>query len=263
METEKYYANKNIFNPIDSVCVVTGGSSGIGVALIKSLIKKKAKKVINIDIKKNNISEIDFHSCDVGNNKEVEKTLSSIYKKYNHIDLFCSNAGIFRADDAFASAEHWDKVIKTNILQHANIVRHCMSNMIVRKKGWFLITGSAAGLLSQVGSATYSTTKHATIGFAEWLAITYGDKNIGVSVLCPQAVKTPMTENIKNGGVAGIDGMLEADFVANFTLDQMALGKFLITPHEIVNKYIKNKAANPEKWIIGMRKLYKKFVSER
>jgi short-subunit dehydrogenase len=136
-----------------------------------------------------------------------------------------------------------------------------MSDMISRKKGWFLITASAAGLLSQVGSATYSTTKHATVGFAEWLAITYGDKNIGVSVLCPQGVKTPMTQNMKNGGVAGIDGMLEANEVAKFTLDQMALGKFLITPHETVNKYIKIKAADTDKWIIGMRKLYKKFVN--
>ena len=261
MNKEQTYANKNIFNPKDSVCVITGGSSGIGLALIKILQERKAKKIINIDIKKNNLNNVDFYNCDVGINEEVKNTIASIYNKYNHIDLFCSNAGIFRADDAFASAEHWDKVIKTNILQHANIVRNCMSNMIIRKKGWFLITGSAAGLLSQVGSATYSTTKHATIGFAEWLAITYGDKNIGVSVLCPQGVITPMTENMKNGGVAGIDGMLEASDVAKHTLDQMALGKFLITPHTIVNKYIKIKAADPEKWIIGMRKLYKKFVS--
>ena len=261
MDKVQNYANKNIFNPIDSVCVVTGGSSGIGLALIKTLITRKAKKVINIDIQKNNLSEVDFYSCDVGNDKEVQKTLATIYKEYDHIDLFCSNAGIARDDDAFASVEHWDKIIKTNILQHTNIVRNSMSNMISREKGWFLITASAAGLLSQVGSATYSTTKHATVGFAEWLAITYGDKNIGVSVLCPQGVKTPMTENMKNGGVAGIDGMLEANEVAKFTLDQMALGKFLITPHEIVNKYIKIKAADTDKWIIGMRKLYKKFVN--
>ena len=261
MNIEHIYANKNIFNPKDSVCVITGGSSGIGLALIKILQERKAKKIINIDIKKSNLSSVDFYNCDVGINEEVKNTIASIYNKYNHIDLFCSNAGIARDDDAFASVEHWDKVIKTNILQHTNIVRNCMQNMLLRKKGWFLITASAAGLLSQVGSATYSTTKHATIGFAEWLAITYGDKNIGVSVLCPQGVITPMTENMKNGGVAGIDGMLEASDVAKHTLDQMALGKFLITPHAIVNKYIKIKAADPEKWIIGMRKLYKKFVS--
>ena len=116
-------------------------------------------------------------------------------------------------------------------------------------------------MLSQVGSATYSTTKHATVGFAEWLCITYGDCGIGVSLLCPQGVNTPMTENMINGGVAGINGMLEASEVAKITLNEMCKGKFLITPHEIVKKYIKIKADDTEKWIIGMRKLYKKFVN--
>ena len=132
--------------------------------------------------------------------------------------------------------------------------------MLKNNLGWFLITASAAGLLSQVGSATYSTTKHAAVGFAEWLSITYGNLGIGVSLLCPQGVNTPMTENIKNGGVAGINGMLEAEEVAKISLDQMAMGKFLITPHEIVRKYLKIKADDTEKWIIGMRKLYKKYV---
>ena len=133
--------------------------------------------------------------------------------------------------------------------------------MLSNNKGWFLITASAAGLLSQVGSATYSTTKHAVVGFSEWLSITYGEQGIGVSVLCPQGVNTPMTANMKDGGVAGINGMLEANEVAEFALDKMLQGKFLITPHEIVNKYIKIKADDPDKWIIGMRKLYNKFVS--
>ena len=145
-------------------------------------------------------------------------------------------------------------------MQHTNVVRNSISGMLKNKKGWFLITASAAGLLSQVGSATYSTTKHATVGFAEWLSITYGDIGIGVSVLCPQGVNTPMTENIKNGGVAGINGMLEPDNVAEYTLDQMNLGQFLITPHEIVKKYMQIKASDADKWIIGMRKLYKMFV---
>ena len=110
-----------------------------------------------------------------------------------------------------------------------NIVRNSISKMLKKKKGWYLITASAAGLLSQVGSATYSTTKHAAVGFAEWLSITYGDLGIGVSVLCPQGVITPMTEKLKNGGVAGIDGMLDASQVALISLEQMSKGKFLIT----------------------------------
>ena len=163
-------------------------------------------------------------------------------------------------NDGLASVKHWDQVWKTNVLQHTNIVRNCISRMLLQENGWFLITASAAGLLSQVGSATYSTTKHATIGFAEWLSITYGDLGIGVSVVCPQGVNTAMTQKLENGGVAGINGMLEANEVAKISLDQMALGKFLITPHEVVKKYIKIKANNPDKWILEMRKLYKRFV---
>ena len=261
MNKEKVYANKTIFKPKDSVCVITGGSSGIGLALIKILLERKAKKIINIDIKNNKKIDIDFLKCDVGDSFEVKQTINKIYKKYKKIDLFCSNAGIAVDDDGLASDKHWDHILKINLLQHTNIVRNCISEMLKNKSGWFLITASAAGLLSQVGSATYSTTKHATVGFAEWLTITYGDSGIGVSLLCPQGVNTPMTANIKNGGVAGINGMLEPEDVAKISLDQMALGKFLITPHEIVKKYIKIKSEDTDKWILGMRKLYKKFVS--
>ncbi len=256
------YANVKGFNPLKSICVVTGGSSGIGMALIKELKKRKAKKIINIDVIRSSQDEIDFYKCDVGNNEKMKEVFNDILKKYNSIDLVCSNAGIARDDDGLATVEHWNTIWKTNVLQHTNIVRNCIPKMLSKKNGWFLITASAAGLLSQVGSATYSTTKHATVGFAEWLSITYGDLGIGVSVLCPQGVNTPMTENVKNGGVAAINGMLEAEEVAIIALDQMFLGKFLITPHDIVKKYIKIKADDTDKWILGMRKLYKKFVNQ-
>ena len=260
MVVPKIYANKHGFDAFNTICIITGGSSGIGKALIKQLKNRKAKKIINIDIMNSNRGDVDFYKCDVGDNDKIKNVFDDILKKYKRIDLICSNAGIARDDDGLASVEHWNNVWKTNVLQHTNVVRNSISGMLKNKKGWFLITASAAGLLSQVGSATYSTTKHATVGFAEWLSITYGDIGIGVSVLCPQGVNTPMTENIKNGGVAGINGMLEPDNVAEYTLDQMNLGQFLITPHEIVKKYMQIKASDADKWIIGMRKLYKMFV---
>ncbi len=262
MKQNDTFANKNTFDPKNKICVVTGGSSGIGLALIKELLNRKAKKVINIDIIDNHLDKVAFYNCDVGNNQDVKLVLNKIYQKFSSIDLFCCNAGVAKDDDGLASVEHWEKVWKTNVLQHTNIVRNSIKNMLANNSGWFLITASAAGLLSQVGSATYSTTKHAVIGFSEWLAITYGERGIGVSVLCPQGVNTPMTENKKNGGVAGINGMLETSEVAKFTLDKMSQGKFLITPHEVVNKYIKIKASDTDKWIIGMRKLYKRFVDQ-
>ncbi len=260
MNNHNIVANNRVFNPLNSICVVTGGSSGIGFSLIKELKKRKAKKIINIDIVECNQSEVDFYKCDVGDNDMIRKVLDEIYFKYKEIDLICSNAGIAKDDDGLATVDHWNKIWATNVLQHTNLVRNSITKMIEKKNGWFLITASAAGLLSQVGSATYSTTKHAAVGFAEWLSITYGNYNIGVSLLCPQGVNTPMTKGLENGGVAGINGMLESEEVAKVALDQMSLGQFLITPHEIVKKYIKIKADNTDKWILGMRKLYKKFI---
>ena len=262
MEYKNNTANKFKFDAKNKVCVVTGGSSGIGLAIINELKKRRAKKVINIDIVNISKNNDDFYSCDIGNNNKVKEVLENIYKKYSNVDLFCCNAGIAKDDDGLASEQHWEKILKINLLQHTIIVRHSIQNMLSNNRGWYLITASAAGLLSQVGSATYSTTKHATVGFAEWLSITYGERGIGVSLLCPQGVNTAMTADIKDGGVAGINGMLEATDVAKFTLDEMYKGKFLITPHEIVKKYIKIKAENTDKWIIGMRRLYKKYVKQ-
>ena len=260
MHNDNVFANKKGFNPKNKICLVTGGSSGIGLALVNELSERKAKAVINIDLKNNSAARAEFFFANVGIKNEMESVLNRIYKKFNKVDIVCCNAGIAKDDDANASEDHWQQIINTNLLQHTILARYCIPKMLIENEGWFLITASAAGLLSQVGSATYSTTKHAAVGFAEWLAITYGDKNIGVSLLCPQGVNTPMTEKLKDGGVAGINGMLEANQVASVTLNAINKGQFLITPHEIVRKYIKIKANNTDKWILGMRKLYKDFI---
>ena len=129
--------------------------------------------------------------------------------------------------------------------------------MLTNKQGWFLITASAAGLLSQVGSATYSTTKHAVVGFSEWLAITYGEKGIGVSCLCPQAVETAMTA--QGAGTAGVDGMISADECALDVIDAIKKDRFLVTPHKEVLEYIQRKSSDYDRWISGMQRLQKKF----
>ena len=261
MEKNKNYANLKGFSPEGKVCVITGGSSGIGKSLIEELIFRKAKLLINIDLKKSDDPRVESFCANVGSFSEIKKVILEIYKRFGNIDLFCCNAGVACDDAADATVHHWKKIIDTNLMQHIYAVNCCIENMLKNKSGWFLVTASAAGLLSQVGSATYSTTKHATVGFAEWLSITYGNKGIGVSLLCPQGVKTAMTANIKDGGVAGINGMLEAEEVAKKTLDDMEKGKFLITPHEIVKKYIKIKSNDTDSWILGMRKLYQKYIN--
>jgi short-subunit dehydrogenase len=133
--------------------------------------------------------------------------------------------------------------------------------MLERGEGYLLNTASAAGLLTQIDSACYSATKHAAVGFAEWLAVTYGDRGISVSVLCPQAVRTAMTADFENGGVAGVDGMIEPEEVADCVIEAIGEERFMILPHPTVAQYFQNKAGNYERWLAGMRRLRARFQS--
>jgi NAD(P)-dependent dehydrogenase (short-subunit alcohol dehydrogenase family) len=123
-----------------------------------------------------------------------------------------------------------------------------------------LNTSSAAGLLNQVGSAPYAVTKHAAIGFAEWLSITYGDRGIKVSALCPQAVRTAMTADSEEGGVAGLDGMLEPEQLADTVIETLAEERFLVLPHPEVLTYMQRKAGDYDRWLKGMRRLQERFA---
>ena len=130
--------------------------------------------------------------------------------------------------------------------------------MVARGGGYLFSTASAAGLLSQIGSAPYAVTKHAAVGLAEWLAITHGDDGIKVSVLCPQAVRTAMTAGNPDG-VASIDGMMEPDVVAEACVRAIEAEEFLVLPHPEVLDYMRNKTADYGRWIGGMRKLNRRF----
>ncbi|MFT5561288.1 MAG: NAD(P)-dependent dehydrogenase (short-subunit alcohol dehydrogenase family), partial [Litorivivens sp.] len=123
-------------------------------------------------------------------------------------------------------------------------------------------TASAAGLLTQIGSAPYAVTKHAAVAYAEWLAVTYGDRGIKVSALCPQAVRTAMTENTKNGGVAGIDGMMEPEQLCDSVVETLQSEKFLVLPHPEVLTYMQRKSADYDRWITGMKRLQAQFGRE-
>ena len=177
------------------------------------------------------------------------------------IDIYCSNVGIGAHEDFLSlDNDHWKRMIDTNLMSHIYGVRHVLPSMIDRGSGHLVFTASAAGLLSQIGSVTYSVTKHAVVSLAEWLKITYGKRGIGVSCICPQAVRTAMTA--QGAGVAGIDGMIEPDVVANDTLKAIESDQFLVTPHKQVREYIQFKTADYERWIEGMQKLQDSFIEE-
>ena len=197
-------------------------------------------------------------TADVTNEKDIIKIVNT---SIDDIDIFCSNVGIGGYEDFLKlSNDEWRKMIDTNLMSHIYGVRHVLPKMLDRGSGYLVFTASAAGLLSQLGSVTYSVTKHAVVSLAEWLKITYGKLGIGVSCICPQAVRTAMTG--QGAGVAGIDGMIEPDVVANDTLEAIERDQFLITPHKQVMEYIQFKAVDYEGWIEGMQKLQDSFIEE-
>ena len=153
-----------------------------------------------------------------------------------------------------SSNEDWSKNWNLHVMSHVFAAKKLLPNMLRRGSGYFVNTASAAGLLSHIDSITYSTTKHAAIGLAEWLAITYGKQGISVSILCPQAVETAMTKG-REKEVSALDGMMKPEEVAIDVINAIKDEVFLISPHDEVVGYFQNKANNYSRWIGGMQKL--------
>ena len=250
------------------VVVVTGGASGIGKSLCERFAQEGASAVVVSDINQAGIDQTvaDISAStqalgvrtDVGNAEEVNELVAKTLDQFDHIDLFCSNAGIFTPGGENVSTEAWQAIWDINVMSHIFAARAVLPGMLARGEGYLLNTSSAAGLLSQVGSAPYSVTKHAAIGFAEWLSISYGNKGIKVSVLCPQAVRTAMTAG-GDGGVAGLDGMLEPEKLADTVIETLEKERFLVLPHPEVLTYMRRKTDDYDRWLGGMRRLHEKF----
>ena len=242
----------------NKVIVVTGGAGGIGLAIAKEFIKEGPKIVILVDISFKNFNfkdkKILCKQCDVTNESSIQNLIDKINLDFGLIDIFCSNAGILSLGSEQTSNEDWSKNWNLHVMSHVFAAKKLLPDMLRRGSGYFVNTASAAGLLSHIDSITYSTTKHAAIGLAEWLAITYGKKGIGVSILCPQAVETAMTKG-REKEVSALDGMMKPEDVAIDVINAIKDEVFLISPHDEVVGYFQNKANNYSRWIGGMQKL--------
>jgi len=248
----------------DKIVVVTGAASGIGKALCARFAKEGAKLVVCADLNGDGAAKtakevggVAF-TVNVGKEDDIKRLIDTVEKEHGPIALFCSNAGIGIGGGAEASNEGWQRIWDINVMAHVWAARHLIPRMIARGGGYLLNTASAAGLLSQIGSAPYAVTKHAAVGLAEWLSITHGDDGIKVSVLCPQAVRTAMTAGNPEG-VASIDGMIEPDAVAEACMRAIEKEEFLILPHPQVLDYMRRKTADYGRWLGGMRKLNRRF----
>ena len=264
----------------DRVVVITGGGAGIGEALAHAASKKEAQKVIVADINgdkaKSVATEIggESYCVDVSKEDEIVALVENVEKRYGPIGLFCSNAGFVTSAGLEDTNERILNMWDVHVMAHIYAARAVIPQMIANESGYLLNTASAAGLLTQIGSLSYSMTKSAAVSLAEWLSITHYHQGIRVSVLCPQAVRTDILLNSpdasgnledpewEEGGVASSDGILESADVAEACMEAISEERFLVLPHAEVQGYIEFKAGNIDKWLNGMRKFQGKLFGD-
>ncbi|MEL6966682.1 MAG: SDR family oxidoreductase [Pseudomonadota bacterium] len=248
----------------DRIIVVTGAASGIGRALCVRFAAEKPTAIVCADVDEEGVQKTAAlcggvaATCDVADEQAIASLIETTEADHGPIDLFCSNAGISIPGGEEVPNEDWQRIWDINLMAHVYAARHLIPRMKARGGGYLLNTASAAGLLSQIGSAPYAVTKHAAVAFGEWIALTHGDDGIKVSVLCPQAVRTEMTKGHEDH-VASIDGMMEPEPVAEACVQVIREETFLVLPHPEVRSYMQNKTENYDRWIGGMRKLNRRF----
>jgi NAD(P)-dependent dehydrogenase (short-subunit alcohol dehydrogenase family) len=269
------------------VAVVTGGASGIGRAMCLAFARHGAAAVVVADIDGDGAKQVaaDVESIgppslsvdvDVSDAGSVLALVEHSEKAFGPIDLFCANAGILVVGGIDVPDEQWDRAWNVNVKSHIYAARAVLPSMMARGEGYLLHTASAAGLLTQLGAAPYSVSKHAVVSLAEWMSITYADAGIKVSCLCPQAVRTDLAANSGLGrpaarptsaaagsSQAARDGVLEPDDVAEVVIAGLADERFLILPHAEVETYERRRAEDRERWLRGMRRVQSQMSGRR
>ncbi len=251
----------------DAVAVVTGGASGIGAALARRFAHAGARSVVVVDrdhaAAQAVADEIDgvAELVDVTDAAAVNGLVEQTIAREGRIDLFCSNAGMTTGVELDDPGDLWHQAYDLHVMSHVYAARAVLPSMLARGSGWLLNTASAAGLLTSPGDAPYAVTKHGAVALAEWLAVTYGSKGIGVSVVCPMGVATPLLLDPLAAGepgahaVAASGEIITAEQVADAVLAGLAEERFLILPHPQVAMFWAQKASDPDRWLAGMRRL--------
>jgi NAD(P)-dependent dehydrogenase (short-subunit alcohol dehydrogenase family) len=196
--------------------------------------------------------------CDVSDNTALGGLLDRVDAELGPVDVFFANAGVAIGTDPLETADEvWELAYGVNVRAHVLAARRLLPGWLSRGEGYFVATASAAGLLTQIGSAPYAVTKHAAVAFAEWLSVTYGDRGIRVSCLCPMGVRTAMLEGDELGQrvVRGAGTVLEPEEVAGAVIAGIESEQFLILPHPEVLTFFQRKALDYERWLAGMRGL--------
>ena len=250
------------------VCVITGGASGIGAACAGAFSAKGAKVVvtdINLEGAKRIGNEIGglAIACDVSVEANVNSLVKQTEEQLGDIDLFFNNAGVATGSDPLeTSLDTWQSQWEINVMAHVYSIRAVLPKMLARGNGYLLHTASMAGILTTHGNLTYATTKHAVVGLAEWLSVTYHDKGIRVSLLAPLGVRTPMLGDTDSPfAVAAAGPVKEPEDVAAMVVSAIEGERFLILTDEIAQTWMDRKATDLERWLTGMRRLQGKIES--
>lgn len=252
-----------------AVAVVTGGGSGIGAALARRFVAEGAEAVVVVDRDLASAESVaaslgaTAHAAgvDVADEAAVAALVAQTLDRFGRIDLFCSNAGLTTGAGVEGTDELWRLAWDVHVMSHVYAARAVLPSMLERGSGYLLNTASAAGLLTSPGDAAYAVTKHAAVALAEWLAVTYVGRGIGVSVICPLGVATPLLLDPLAAGepgaqaVAASGQVIEAEQVAEAVVAGLATGRFLILPHPEVGRFWAQKASDPDRWLAGVRRL--------
>ena len=270
----------------NSNIVVTGAGSGIGAALCKRFAEEGPRAIALVDMDAVALDQslqelaqvfphvkVSSHQVDVSKESEVIALIHQVTETSGTIDLFCGNAGIGTALGLDAPNQVWQSTLDVNLMAHVYAARALMPAWLDQGRGYYLLTASAAGLLTNLGDAPYSVSKHGAVALAEWMSITYGDRGIVVSCLCPQGVRTPLLfpemkasvapdsdtasapEDAVALAVVRAQRILEPSEVAESVVNALATEQFLILPHEEVAAYEQARASNRERWLSAMRRL--------
>ncbi|HKZ14688.1 MAG TPA: SDR family oxidoreductase [Solirubrobacterales bacterium] len=265
------------------VAIVTGAGGGIGGAISQALAAAGAKVVVaDLDGEAARATAAAIESAqpgaavgveaDVADRAAIDGLLRTAAETFGPLDLYFANAGVIEGGGGLSDESHWARALDVNVMAHVRAAEAVLPAWLERGEGYFVATASAAGLLTQVGLAPYAVTKHAAVGFAEWLAVTYGDRGIRVSCLCPMGVETAMyTAGLEAEGeeamgarvVAAAGKILSPDEVAETVLAGVAAERFLILPHPEVLDFYRRKGIDYDGWIEGMRRLQARYREDR
>lgn len=246
--------------------VVTGAGGGIGAALARRLAAEGALVVVN-DVDREAAEGVAEEvggiavAGDAADGAVVDRLVTTAERHFGAVDLFCANAGVAPMGGPEQDDAVWETAWRVNVLAHVHAARRLLPAWLERGRGHLLATVSAAGLLTMLGSAPYSVTKHASLGFAEWLSATYGSRGITVQALCPQGVATDMLAATGRAGQVVLEpGAITPEQVAEAAVAGLADGRFLILPHPEVADYYLARASDTDRWLAGMRRLQDRIV---